>query len=139
MSSTGEFSYIKVSKAKRAIVDDHENVATFGTKGIVKQYTVDDFIHFNEQIEKRHIPKYDGNPNTFGDPDPAAKSNHTQFLFIVYPISIKPSILTNQCSRPSISLLITIVFEMRIYIMSITVFNKHSIIDNDHEKKYTAL
>ena len=73
MSSTGEFSYIKVSRTKRAIVDDHENVATFGTKSIVKQYTVDDFIHFNEQIEKRSIPKYDGNPNTFGDPDPTTK------------------------------------------------------------------
>lgn len=73
MSSAGDFSYIKVSRKKRAIVDDHENVATFGTRSIIKQYTVDDFIHFNEQIEKKSIPKYDGNPNTFGDPDPSVK------------------------------------------------------------------
>ena len=66
-------------KKKRGIVDDHENMATFGTK-VGNQYTVDDFIRFNEEIENIRIPSYDGNPNTFGDPEPSASQNSLSLL-----------------------------------------------------------
>ena len=55
-------------KSKRnAIVNDYENVETFGITSQKDHMTVSDMLERNAQIEHRPISNYDGNPNSFGD------------------------------------------------------------------------
>lgn len=52
---------------RNAIVNDGENLETFGMTSKKDRMTVEDMIQANARIENRKILKYDGHPDSFGE------------------------------------------------------------------------
>lgn len=52
---------------RNAIVNDKENLETFGVTTKQDHLSVADMMRMNAEIEHREILKYDGNPNSFGE------------------------------------------------------------------------